>query len=143
MQWRNSIVIQAPIDLVWQLTIDIANWPSITPTMVRVDGLTPPGPVQVGSTARVKQPGQLPSVWTVTKVEPGREFVWQTKRMGVLLTASHVLTAVRDTCRNDLILDATGPGARLLGMVFGGMMNTALETENAGFKARAESSSPA
>jgi hypothetical protein len=143
MRWRNETLIEAPVDLVWQLTLDVANWPSITPTMLRVDRLddpaTPAGSIQVGSSARVKQPGQPVAVWTVTKVDPGREFSWQTRRMGLTMAASHRLSAVGGSCRNELILDLTGPAARLFGMVFGGMVRTALETENAGFKARAES----
>jgi hypothetical protein len=153
MRWRNETLIEAPVDLVWQLTIDVANWPSITPTVLRVDRLddqatdddatddpaATAGPVRVGSSVRMKQPGQPVAVWTVTKMDPGREFSWQTKRMGLTMAASHRLSADGGSCRNELILDLTGPAARLFGMVFGGMVRTALETENAGFKARAES----
>jgi uncharacterized membrane protein len=137
MRWENEILIEAPAETVWQLTIDIAGWPSTTPTVSRVERLDD-GPVQVGSRARIKQPGQPVALWTVTKVEPGREFVWQTKRWGLVITAAHHIDAVGQQTRNRLKLDAAGPASRLFALLFGGRMRTLLQTENAGFKARAE-----
>jgi uncharacterized membrane protein len=159
MRWESTLFIAAPADEVWRLTIDITNWPSFTPTMQRVERLDQ-GPVRVGSTARVKQPGQMPAVWTVTRLEPGREFTWQTKRMGTTMTGSHIVEssdvagrvivesgdvagrdfvgAVGNGCRNTLSIDVSGPLAGLFGLAFGGLFRKALETENAGFKAKAE-----
>jgi uncharacterized membrane protein len=141
MRWENTVLIEAPTQVVWRLTVDVANWPSFTPTMQRVERLDD-GPVHVGSTVRVKQPGQTPAVWTVTRVDPGQQFTWQTSRMGVTMTASHILEPFEDKCRNTVALDLTGPMSRPFAMIFGGMMRTALDTENAGFKATAESTPP-
>jgi len=139
MRWESSVLIDAPASLVWQLTIDVANWPSFTPTVRRVERLDD-GPMRVGSTARIKQPGQTSAVWTVTRVVPEREFTWQTRRMGLTMVGSHALTTVGSQCRNTLSIDVAGPGSRLFGLMFGGLLGTSLQTENAGFKARAERS---
>jgi uncharacterized membrane protein len=137
MKITNSIVIAAPAERVWQLTTDVANWPAITPTMQRVERLDE-GPFGLGSTARIKQPGQTPAVWTVTRFDAGHEFAWQTTRMGVIMTGSHRVERDGDQTRNTLGLDMTGRGAGLMGLLFGGIMRKALQTENNGFKTSAE-----
>lgn len=136
MRWENTVTIEAPAELVWKLTLDIAGWPSITPTVtrvVRLDG----GPMRVGSRARIKQPRQPEAVWTVTRLDDGREFTWQTKRMGLTMTGSHLLQPVGDHCRNTLTLDVQGRGSGLFGRLFGRRLLSAIETENAGFRAKA------
>jgi hypothetical protein len=134
--WTDVAVIAAPVDVVWRLTIDINDWPSFSPTMQRVTRLDD-GPLRVGSSARLKQPGQLPAVWTVTRLEPGREFTWQTTRMGLTMVGSHTVAKVGDGCRNTLTLEVTGAGARLFGALFGRLLRRSLARENAGFTARA------
>jgi uncharacterized membrane protein len=138
MRWEDTVTIEAPAEVVWDLTLDVAAWPGITPTMTSVERLDG-GPIHVGSSARVKQPRQTTAVWTVTRLEQGREFTWQTKRMGMTMTGSHVVEPVGDHCRNRLSMDVEGRGSVLFGRMFGRMVATAIATENAGFRAKAES----
>lgn len=137
MRWENTVTIDAPVDVVWKLTTDIENWPAVTPTVTRIVRLDD-GPLAVGSRARIKQPGQTEAVWTVTRVEDRREFTWQTRRMGLTLVGSHLLSEVDGGCRNTLVLDVAGTGAGLFGRVFGRLMRTSIARENAGFRARAQ-----
>lgn len=137
MRWENTLTIDAPVDVVWRLTTDVANWPSITPTVTRIERLDD-GPIRVGSRARIKQPRQAESVWTVTRLDEGREFTWQTRRMGLTMTGSHLLATDGDRCRNTLTLDLEGRGAKLFGLLFGRQLYGAIETENAGFRTKAE-----
>jgi uncharacterized membrane protein len=140
MRWESTELIDAPVDVVWRLTTEVTDWPSITPTVTRVlrlDG----GPLRVGSQARIKQPRQLEAVWTVTRLEPGREFTWETTRMGLTTTGSHRLEPVGDACRNTLTLEVRGRGAGLFGRLFGRLLSGAISTENASFRARAERAS--
>ncbi|WP_117215511.1 SRPBCC family protein [Allorhizocola rhizosphaerae] len=138
MRWQHTITISAPVRRVWELTLDVEGWPGYTPTMQRVERLDS-GPIAVGSSARIKQPGQAAAIWTVTRLEPEREFTWQTKRMGITMTGSHLLAPTADGCRNTLVLEITGFGARLLGLVAGRALADALAKENHGFKKAAES----
>jgi Polyketide cyclase / dehydrase and lipid transport len=140
MRWENTVLIDAPASGVWDLTIDVATWPSFTPTMQRVERLDA-GPMRIGSSARIKQPGQTPAVWTVTRVEPERELTWQTRRMGLTMVGSHTLTTVGTQCRNTLSIDVAGRGSRLFALVIGWLVRRSLAVENAGFKAQAERSS--
>jgi hypothetical protein len=137
MRWTDTARIQATPELVWQLTTDLAGWPAITPTVRRVDRLDD-GPLRVGSCARVRQPGQLPAVWTVTELDPGRRFVWQTRRPGLVMVATHQLEPDGDGCRNTLLLDAAGLLARPVGLLLGPLLRNALRVENAGFTRAAE-----
>jgi uncharacterized membrane protein len=136
MRWENVVTIAAPVAEVWRLTIDVANWPAITPTMTRVEPLD--GDMRVGARARIKQPGQSEAVWTVTRLEPQREFTWQTRRMGLTMTGSHLLEPDGSGCRNTLVLDVRGRGSRLFGWLFGRMASRSIQTENAGFRRTAE-----
>jgi hypothetical protein len=137
MRWENSARISAPADLVWRLTMDITDWPSYVPTMRKVERLDG-GPFRVGSTARISQPGQTPAVWTVTRLEPQHEFAWQTRRLGMTMTGSHVIEADGAGCRNTLAVEVAGPLSRLLGPLLGPMVRRSIDTENRAVKSRAE-----
>src|SRR5215213_5897034 len=78
MHLEHRLEIDTPASVVWDLTVDVERWPETTPTMTSVERLDD-GPLGVGSQARIKQPAQRPTVWTVTRFEPGRHFAWATK----------------------------------------------------------------
>ncbi|NUO61039.1 MAG: hypothetical protein HOV71_14855 [Hamadaea sp.] len=138
MRWENTVTIDAPTGRVWDLTTDVENLPSVTPTMRRVVRLDD-GPIHEGSRAKIWQPAQTPAVWTVTKLDPSREFSWQTRRLGVTMTGRHLLADDGDGCRNTLVLEVTGPGAKLVGALLGKTFAKALATENAGLQRAATS----
>lgn len=138
MRWEDTVTIDAPAEVVWDLTLDVTSWPRITPTMTSVERLDA-GPIHVGSSARVKQPRQTAAVWTVTRLEQGHEFTWQTRRMGLTMTGSHVVEPVGDHCRNTLSIDVEGPGSVLFGWLLGRTVASAIATENASFRAKAQS----
>lgn len=104
MHCEHTTLIPAPVASVWRLTTDITAWPTFMPTVQRVERLDS-GPLRVGSSARIKQPAQTPAVWTVTRLEPMREFTWQTRRMGLRMTGRHLLEPVTGGTRNTLIID--------------------------------------
>ena len=79
MRWTDVLLIRAPADVVWRLTTQLADWPSFLPTVQRLERLDE-GPLRVGSSARIKQPGQPAATWIVTRLDPGREFIWQAIR---------------------------------------------------------------
>lgn len=137
MQLENSLDIAASAERVWALTLDIENWPSLTPTMQSVTRLDD-GPLRIGSRARVEQPRMRPAVWTVTALEPGSRFVWETRVIGARLVGGHLVTSTPAGCRNTLTLDVSGWGAPLVTAVAGSAMQRAIATENAGFRRAAE-----
>jgi hypothetical protein len=134
MRWENALTIEATVDTVWRLTVDVENWPSVSPktitSVVRLDE----GPLRVGSRARIVQPGQPAAVWTVTRLDAGHDFTWQTARMGITIVGSHRLEPVGEHCRNTLAVAVSGRGSRLFGWLFGGLLRRAIRLENAGFR---------
>lgn len=138
MRFQNEVVIDAPADEVWRLTADVESWPAMSPTFTSVQRLDD-GPLRVGSTARVKQPGQRPTTWTVTAIDSPRRFAWEARVLGVHMIGSHEVIAADGGCRNRLALTLSGRGARVLGAVAGRMLRRSLAVENAGFKRHAES----
>ncbi|HEX6422388.1 MAG TPA: SRPBCC family protein [Acidimicrobiales bacterium] len=138
MRIEHTIDIAAPPEKVWALTVDVESWPELSPTMTAVERLDE-GPLRVGSTARVKQPGQRAKVWTVTAVEQGRRFAWASRVFGTDMTATHTLHPTGEGTANTLTIDVTGRASGLVGRVIGGQIHNTLATENAKFKQAAES----
>ena len=138
MKIQSELDIAADIDRVWDITVDVERWPMLTPTITSVERLES-GEMRVGSTARIKQPGQRPAVWTVTAISRPELFEWQTKSMGVAIVGRHRLAPAAGGCRNTLTVDVNGVGGGLIRRLFGRKLRETIETENIGFKRAAES----
>jgi uncharacterized membrane protein len=136
MKWTNTLRMDAPAELIWELNTDVERWPTRTPTVQSVERLDD-GPFRVGSQARIKQPGQPTATWTVTRMLPGHEFSWQSKRRGLVLTGTHRVQTAGPETRNTLEIEVTGPLSRVFGLLFGVAIRRALRLENAGFKSEA------
>lgn len=139
MEFESITEIDAPVTDVWRLTLDVEALPEITPTMSAVERLDQ-GVLVVGSRVRIKQPGQPARVWTVIEVDAPHRFCWQTRPSGLTMTARHELTALDggSRTRNRLSVEVAGPAAWLVGRLIGGRIRSAIATENAAFKTRAE-----
>jgi uncharacterized membrane protein len=136
MRIEHHIVIDAPVSDVFALNIDVERWPSLTPTVTSVELLD--GPLAVGARALIKQPGQRPTVWTVTELEPDHRFAWRARVIGVSMVATHVVEPTDGGCRNTLSLELHGAGGRLFGAVLGRNLRSVLATENEGFRRAAQ-----
>ena len=138
MHAEHSIEIAAPIEKVWALTEHVEGWPELTPTtMTRVERLDT-GPLRAGSTARIKQPAQRATVWTVTEATAPTSFSWSTKVGPVTMTASHALERTETGCRNTLVVETEGFGSGLLGLMTSRKIRQTIETENLCFQRAAE-----
>jgi uncharacterized membrane protein len=137
MQIQDTATIAAPVDVLWDVTLDIAGLPELTPTVTRVEPLDPL-PLGVGGRARLTQPGLSPKVWTVTELEPNRRFVWETTHLGVRMVGRHEMRAVDGGSENTLTLQLEGFGAGLMGLLAKRKLAQTLATENAGFRRVAE-----
>lgn len=133
-----SCTIDAPIQRVWDLTLDLEAIPSVTPTITAVD-LLDDGPIRVGTRARLRQPGLPQRTWTVEEVEEPSRFVWATTLLGVRMLAIHRMEAVDgDRCELTLEVRFEGRGASLLSTVGRRSIGAALATEAAGFAEAAQ-----
>jgi Polyketide cyclase / dehydrase and lipid transport len=138
MRIEHSLDIAAPVERVWELTIDVERWPQVTPTtMIAVQRLDD-GPMRAGSTTRIRQPGLRPKDWTTTEVDAPRRFVWETRMMTMRMRATHELSSTPSGCTNHLSIELTGFGSGLFGAIARKKLLETITTENECFRRAAE-----
>lgn len=133
--------IAAPPDKVWATITDVERWPGWTESVHDLS-LTSAGEFAVGSSARIDLAGGRPSVWTVTELDPGRTFTWESKAPGVLSVASHVLEPRDGGARVTLWVKNTGFLATILSPYLAYVGKRNLKWESEGLKRRCESPDP-
>jgi uncharacterized protein YndB with AHSA1/START domain len=133
-----AIDIAASPERVWQVVTDVESWPQWTTSMSDVKRLDP-GPLRVGSRARIKQPGLPVIVWEVTDLDEGTSFSWVVRTPGVNTTAVHQVSATVDGSRLTLTVAWTGVFGGLTGALAGKRTRKNLVMEASGTKTCAES----
>jgi uncharacterized membrane protein len=135
---EDSIEIDAPAQLVWEVFSDVERWPEWTASVTSLVARDGAG-LAVGKRFAIKQPGMFKLVWKVTEIDPGSSWTWAQRSPGVLVTARHWISTQasgRTLVRQQL--DQRG----LLGGVAGRLMakktKRFLEQEAQGLKARSE-----
>ena len=141
MRFEDSVVIAAPAATVWEVYSDVTGWPGLTDSVTSVE-LLEPGPLRVGSRARIRQPRLPVAEWTVTEIDPGRSFTWVARGPGVRTTGTHVVEPEGDGARATAILDQGSLLGPVVGLLTRGLTKRYLAMELAGLKARAEQPPP-
>lgn len=85
---KNTTAIARSSDLVWQVVVDVENWPKWTPTVTKAVRLDT-GPFGAGSAVKLKQPAQLETTWQVASFNDGHAFTWKAKTYGIAMVAGH------------------------------------------------------
>lgn len=135
---EDSIEIDAPPQLVWDVFSDVERWPEWTASVTSLVGLDGPA-LAVGRRFAIKQPGMQKLVWKVTEIDPGSSWTWVQRSPGVLVTARHYVTAQpggRTLVRQEL--DQRGVLGALVGRLMVKKTKRFLELEAQGLKARSE-----
>jgi uncharacterized protein YndB with AHSA1/START domain len=83
---RDEILIEAPIEAIWEIQTNVADWPAWQPD---VDGAQAEGQLEVGSVFRWQTAG-LDITSTVEEIDPPRRIAWGGPAQGIL--AVHVWT---------------------------------------------------
>lgn len=137
MKLENHKQIDAPPAVVWAVTEDVERWPEWTPTVQSAQRLDD-GPFDVGSKARIKQPGLPETEWTVTSLSRGNGFTWETRVRGMHLVATHALAPSGVGTNSTLHIEMSGVAAVLLWPLIRSSASKSLERENAALKAACE-----
>jgi uncharacterized membrane protein len=133
MKVQHQITISAPINLVWKTSIDIPNLPNWTPTIEEAKLLSEN--FNIGSTVLLKQPDMPHAVWTVTSLDEGKSFSWETKVSGLKMRATHILEETSSgLTKNILELKVSGFIAMILWPMIKSKITKALQDENQGLK---------
>jgi Polyketide cyclase / dehydrase and lipid transport len=100
MRYETSTTTPAEASRLWAVLSDVERWPEWIEVYQEVRRAEH-GELALGDTVHVKQRGLAAGDWTVTELEPGRVFAWESRQPGVRIVGRHVVTA------------ETGGGSRL------------------------------
>ncbi|HEY0226336.1 MAG TPA: SRPBCC family protein [Mycobacterium sp.] len=89
---EDSIEIDAPPQLVWDVFSDVERWPEWTDSVTSLAGQDGSA-LAVGGRFAIKQPGMQKLVWQVTEIESGTSWTWVQRSPGVNVVARHFVTA--------------------------------------------------
>ncbi|OBH48492.1 SRPBCC family protein [Mycobacterium mantenii] len=135
---EDSVEIDAPPQLVWEVFTDVEHWPDWTASVTSLTGLDGPG-LAVGRRFAIKQPGMSKLVWKVTDIDPGTSWTWVQSSPGVRVTARHDVVARpggRTLVRQQL--DQRGVLGALVGRLMAKKTERFLDLEGQGLMARSE-----
>jgi uncharacterized membrane protein len=135
---EDSVEIDAPPQLVWEVFTDVERWPQWTASVTSLVGLDGPG-LALGRRFAVKQPGMQKLVWQVTEIDAGSSWTWVQRSPGVNVVARHYVSARPDG--GTLVrqqLDQGGALGALVGRLMVKKTKRLLELEAQGLKARSE-----
>ena len=93
--YEASTTIAAQPEAVWLAWSDVTHWPEWLPTVTSVEPLGN-HPLTIGSSYRVLQPRLCPATWVVTRLEPPRRFLWESRTPGLSVTADHIVDRSRE-----------------------------------------------
>jgi carbon monoxide dehydrogenase subunit G len=134
---QHAVTVAAPPERVWEVLTEVERWPERIPTVDSVERLDD-GPLRVGSRTRMQQPRLPEAVWTVTDVDEGRSFTWESRSRGVAISAGHVVEPHGTTTRLTLSVSLSGPLAPVGWLMTRGLTRRYVETEAASIKRVAE-----
>ena len=135
---EDSIEIDAPAQLVWEVFSDVERWPEWTASVTSLVGRDGAN-IAVGKRFAIKQPGMSKLVWKVTEIDPGLSWTWVQRSPGVRVSARHDVIAQSDG--RTLVrqqLDQRGVLGALVGRLMVKKTKRFLELEAQGLKARSE-----
>jgi uncharacterized membrane protein len=103
----------------WAVLSDVERWPEWIEVYENVSRAEH-GELKLGDTAHVKQKGLAAGEWTVTELEEGRVFAWESQQPGVRIVGRHVVDAEPSGgSRLTLQLEMTGWLSGVMGALLG------------------------
>jgi uncharacterized membrane protein len=135
---EDSVEIDAPLQLVWEIFSDVERWPEWTASVTSLAAVDGAG-LAVGKRFAIKQPRMSKLVWKVTEIDPGSSWTWVQRAPGAAASARHDVIAQpggRTLVRQRI--DQNGVLGALVGRLMLSMTKRYLKLEAQGLKARSE-----
>jgi hypothetical protein len=119
MRYETSGTTAAEPSRMWAVVSDVERWPEWIEVYEEVRRAAS-GPLEPGDSVHVKQRGLAAGDWTVTELDEGTVFGWESRQPGVRLVARHVVTPEPEGgSRLTLRLEMTGPLAGVVTLLLG------------------------
>jgi hypothetical protein len=119
MRYETSATTTAEPARLWAVVKDVEKWPEwidVYEEVRRADQ----GEISLGDTAYVKQQGLAGGEWTVTELQEGQVFAWESRQPGVRIVGRHLVSAEpTGGSRLTLQLEMTGWASGLAGLFLG------------------------
>lgn len=122
---------------IWEVLSDLERWPQWTESIDTVQ-LLDSSALGVGSHILVKQPRLRATRWTITDWKPPKSFTWETRSMGLRVTARHRINQEPSACKLELRLQLEGWLAPLVGAFAGRLIRRYMAMEATGIKSVSE-----
>jgi uncharacterized membrane protein len=135
---EDSIAIDAPAPLVWEIFSNVEHWPDWTESVTSLVGHDG-SDLAVGKQFSIKQPGMTKLVWKVTEIDSGSSWTWVQRSPGVNVSARHWVISQPDG--STLVrqqLEQRGMLGALVGRMMVKKTKRFLAQEAQGLKARSE-----
>jgi hypothetical protein len=107
MKYETSTTTPADPSRLWAVLSDVERWPEWIEVYEEVRR-EESGALALGDSAHVKQKGLAAGDWTVTELEEGTMFSWESRQPGVRLVGRHVVTPAAEGSRLTLGIEMTG-----------------------------------
>jgi len=131
MRYQTRTTTTAEPARLWAVLSDVDMWPQWIETYEEVRRQQT-GPLTLGDVAHVKQRGLAGGDWTVTGLDEGREFTWESRQPGVHMVGRHAVTPEPGGgSRLDLSFEMTGALSGLMGLLLGGKVRRYVDLEGA------------
>jgi hypothetical protein len=136
VRYEHNIDIDASPTAVWATLSDVPAWPTWTASMKSAEWVGESG-LAVGHAVRIEQPKLRPATWTITAVDVGRSFTWETRSPGFAISAGHTISP-RDAGGVTVALstDVRGLLAPIIGVLTAKIGRRYVDTEAEGLKRR-------
>lgn len=127
--YTTDILISTSPQAAWGLLSNVAAWADWLPTITSIKPLDGPA-LKPDSRFEIVQPKLQPATWTVTLVEPPHRFIWESRLPGVYTVGNHLIEELRPgTVKVTLSIAFSGFLSSLIGLLYGALTQTYIETE--------------
>ncbi len=133
----DTILIQAPPSLVWEVSTNVEDWPRWMPTVTEATRLTNT-PFRSGSRFRLKQPLQKRAIWELDQVKEEIGFSWFSGPTNAEHWAFHNFVAGPGGTRSTLSFLRLPNVSPPLGFIWKAVIAWALRQENRALKLECE-----
>jgi hypothetical protein len=131
MRYETSTTTPAEPARLWAVLSDVEKWPEWIEVYEEVRPAET-GPLTLGASVHVKQRGLAGGDWTVTELEEGRGFAWESRQPGVRLVGRHAVRAEPDGgSRLDLSFEMTGALSGLISLLLARKTRRYVDLESA------------